>query len=112
MSDSSRDLAQDLARQQVTQNDTDIDSAGLSDQLKRLLAERYANDTQNRQWLARWAVWIVSIWLIVVLFIILANRNFFSLSDAVLIALMGTTTLNVLGLSYIVLKGYFQASEK
>jgi hypothetical protein len=35
--------------------------------------------------------------------------SYIFLSDSVLIALLGTTTLNVLGLSFIVLRGHFSA---
>lgn len=69
--------------------------------------ERYRSDTQDRKWLAEWTATVVSFWLLLVLAILMSN-NSFGLSDSVLITLLGTTTLNVLGLSFIVLRGHFK----
>lgn len=87
--------------------DLDIDSGELDLQIKKLKAVRYISDTKDRKWLAKWAVWAVSVWLIVVLAILILNHCFIRLSDSVLITLLGTTTLNVLGLTFIVLRGHF-----
>lgn len=80
--------------------------------IKALEAERYSSDTKDRKWLAIWAVIVVSLWLLLVIIILLLNKLCsINLSDNVLIALLGTTTLNVLGLSFIVLKGHFNSSK-
>lgn len=95
--------------------DLDIDSDDLKEQikLKKLESERYSSDTFDRKWLAIWTAIIVSVWLGFVLYILIKNeKHLICLSDAVLIALLGTTTLNVLGLSFIVLRGHFNSSKK
>jgi hypothetical protein len=95
--------------------DFDMDSRTLDEQkiLKILQNERYKSDTIDRKWLAKWAASVVTTWLAVVLFLLVFNTPFcFFVSDSVLIALLGTTTLNVLGLSFIVLQGHFKDKEK
>lgn len=90
------------------ENNPDIFS--LDDQ-KRAKNDRYLQDTQQRRSLARWVTWVVGIWLAGVLLTMFAlGFNFlgFSLSDATAMMLLGTTTVNVLGLAYIVLKGLFK----
>ncbi|HEX7412919.1 MAG TPA: hypothetical protein VF411_02655 [Bacteroidia bacterium] len=92
----------------------DIDSENLDVQehLKGLEAKRYSSDTYDRKWLAIWTACIVSLWLWGVMCILKHNTNRYELSDNVLVALLGTTTLNVLGLSFIVLRGHFNSSIK
>ena len=95
--------------------DIDIDSDDLKEQikLKKLESERYRSDTKDRKWLAIWTAIIVSFWLLTVLCILILNeRLLFCLSDMVLITLLGTTTLNVLGLSFIVLRGHFKDTKR
>lgn len=74
---------------------------------------RFAQDTRHRRTLVRWMMCVVSIWLAVVLFIAIGNNTlYFGISDSVLITLLATTTLNVLGLSRIVLNGLFGAQRR
>jgi hypothetical protein len=68
-----------------------------------LRGKRYGDNTFNRKWLSIWAAMVVTVWLYAVLSIICNS----ALSDTVLCTLLGTTTLNVLGLMAIVLRGYF-----
>ena len=68
---------------------------------------RYRSDTFDRQWLAVWTAIIVTLWLIAVIRLLMSNYQQFHLSDMVLSVLLGTTTLNILGLSFIVLRGHF-----
>lgn len=100
----------------LSNHDLDIDSDDLRIQIKMkaLENERYNSDTKDRKWLAKWTAWVVSLWLLLVILILYFNNNVLCLllSDAVLIALLGTTTLNVLGLSFIVLKGHFNSTPK
>jgi len=93
--------------------DIDIDSDELDAQkkLKALEAFRYSSDTRDRKWLALWTAIVVTLWLTVVLLILIFNKRWqLDLHDTVLVALLGTTTLNVLGLSFIVLRGHFNAN--
>lgn len=94
-----------------TLQDQDIDSDDLTIQKKRREIEnrRYEEDTRSRKILAYWAAWVVSIYILLVLAILVFNNNYVCLSDSVLSILLGTTTFNVLGLMYIVLKGYFKS---
>lgn len=90
-----------------------VDSESLERQKKSLEAKRYSSDTEDRKWLAIWTAIVVSLWLIGVMRILMLNKECeMGLSDNVLIALLGTTTFNVLGLSFIVLRGHFDSSKK
>lgn len=77
-----------------------------------LKRKRFASDTRDRRWLAVWSASVVTLWLASVMIIVFYNNNYVCLSDSALIMLLGTTTLNVLGLSFIVLRGHFQSSIK
>lgn len=94
-------------------HDMDIDSDDLYLQKlkKRLEAERYSSDTKDRKWLAVWTAVTVSLWLGGVIYILMHNDKTFCLSDTVIVTLLGTTTLNVLGLSFIVLRGHFRDNK-
>lgn len=93
-------------------NDIDKKEIDVQEQIsKDLINQRYLSDTRDRKWLAEWATTVVSIWLFFVLIIILSNHSHIHLSDSVLNVLLGTTTLNVLGLSFIVLRGHFNSSK-
>lgn len=88
----------------------DIDSLDFDAQLKARRIERYHSDTTDRKWLAEWVTAVVSLWLFFVLLIVI-KKGSLSLSDTVLVALLGTTTLNVIGLSAIVLRGHFRIEK-
>ena len=73
--------------------------------------DRYKSDTKDRKWLAEWSSTIVSLWMFIVICIVINNHRYAKLSDSVLITLLTTTTVNVLGLMYIVLRGHFGNSS-
>ncbi len=74
--------------------------------------ERYDQDTKERKLLSHWVIIVVSLWLLFVLAILSLNRLLeLKLSDTVLCMLLGTTTINILGLAYIVLKGLFDRKQ-
>lgn len=105
-----QDLANDIANAKPRKGvgfDTDYDSDDLPGQRRKLKDKRYQQDTSDRRWLAIWTAAVVTLWLGVVLVILFKNK-WLRLSDAVIITLLGTTTLNVLGLSFIVLRGHFK----
>lgn len=89
-------------------NDADPDASILKDQIK----ERYEQDTKWRSKLSWWVIGVDSIWLIAIIAILFFNKKCFELSDNVLMVLLGTTTINVLGLAHIVLRGLFQVKSK
>lgn len=70
---------------------------------------RFEHVTDNIKWLSKWAASLVSIWLLLVFVLLLFNKSL-HLSDPVLITLLGTTTLNVIGIPAIVLRGHFSSS--
>lgn len=75
-------------------------------------AERYAQDTEQRNDLVRWMKWVVTLWLFFVLLFTITNRVWcIGLSENVLITLLATTTVNVLGLSKIILSGLFDKKK-
>ena len=75
-------------------------------------AKRFAKDTEHRGGLILWVKWVVSLWLGGVLFVVSLNSIVsINLSDSVLVTLLATTTANILGLAYIVLKGMFNTKE-
>lgn len=98
---------QGVAPSQPTEN-INRDTDNLEDQVKI----RYAQDTKFRHHLSVWVMLIVPIWMGFVLLLIASNGfGWTCLSDTALVALLTTTTANVLGLAYIVLKGIFPESK-
>jgi hypothetical protein len=91
--------------------DSDIDSEDIPNQMKKLWWQRFASDTKDRKWLAIWTASTVTLWLGAVMIVLMLNVKFFSLNDSILLMLPGTTTFNVLGLSYIVLSGHFPKGQ-
>ena len=102
----------------------DYDSLSLEDQEKKAKIDRIKQDTNDRRWLAQWASSLVSLWLFAVIILLFCNNQRFTfnlvghnvdimpaINDNVLIALLATTTLNVLGLTVIVLRGYFKIND-
>ena len=89
-------------RQNVSQGD--FDTMSMEDQER----ERYGQDTRFRKYLSKWVMWIVPVWLfIVILIVYLCSFGLCELTDVQMSTLLATTTANVLGLAYIVLKGMF-----
>lgn len=87
----------------------DPDSNNKEKQLKATVA-RFLEDTILRKNLAYWSATVVTGWLVCVMFTVWGQK--WPISDTVMIALLGTTTLNILGLSYIVLNGLFGQESK
>lgn len=83
------------------------DSKSLKQQEQQLHNDRYKSDTDWRCRLSWWVIGTDSVWLSAILVILCFNNKYFLLSDTVMITLLGTTTVNVLGLAFIVLKGLF-----
>lgn len=70
--------------------------------------KRYAQDTTYRKLLAKWVMWVVSVWLgIVITIVVLTGFRVLTYTPTVLVTLLATTTINVLGLAFIVLRGLF-----
>lgn len=87
----------------------DIDSAPLKEQKKI----RYSQDTKYRRCLTIWVMHIIPIWLVMVFVLLcVCAKGICKLSDVVLSTLLATTTVNILGLANIVLKGMFLKEKK
>lgn len=81
--------------------------------LRQLKVEKLKDENTFRKGLVRWCKWVVSIHLVLVFIIIfLVAFKVGQLSDAVLVALLGTTTATVVGLVLAIIKGLFNSSEK
>ena len=76
--------------------------------IKNQLLERYGQDTRFRRHLARWVMFIVPLWLLaVVVIIVCSGIGWINIDKEVLITLLATTTANILGLAFVLLKGLF-----
>ncbi len=82
---------------------------------------RIVENTSARKRLEKWAKRIIVWYLITVFLIIILNNNgdkdsqswyLLSLSDSVLITLLSTTTVNIIGLGLIILRGHFYTKER
>ena len=81
--------------------------------IRRQINERYTQDTHFRKHLANWVMIIVPIWLFtVIVILILCGSCVIYFDKEILITLLATTTVNVLGVAYIVLKGIFPESKE
>ena len=84
------------------------ESLRLQNDALRIKNEDSRSNLRLRKFLAYWAAAIVSAYLAFVMYLIyLCTVCGCHQSDAVLIALLGTTTTNVLGLMFIILRGLF-----
>ena len=89
--------------------DSDIDAWDLGKQQ----SIRYDQDTEERKLLSHWVMWVVSVWLFLVLAAIVFNKFFcLGIEPSVSLMLLGTTTVNILGLAFIVLRGLFDDTKK
>lgn len=87
----------------------DIDTSSLKDQEKI----RYSQDTKYRKHLTQWVMHIVPIWLLGIFFVVcMCASKIWELTDIAFSALLTTTTANILGLAYIVLKGMFPLKQE
>ncbi|MGN0281482.1 MAG: hypothetical protein ACI4B3_04165 [Prevotella sp.] len=94
-------------RQNATQSD--FDTMSMEDQEK----ERYGQDTRFRKYLTYWVMIIVPVWLMsVIVIVFFCAFGLCELTDVQMSTLLATTTANVLGLAYIVLKGMFGVKNK
>lgn len=88
----------------IESTNQDTDKLNLNEQKKI----RFGQDTKHRKQLVCWMMWVVSIWLGIVMFILMFNKLLkFNIDNEILITLLATTTINVLGLANIILKGLF-----
>lgn len=98
------DIRPSERNKKTSSENPDVDKQGLKEQKR----DRYKQNTRFRRHLAVWVMWIVPAWLVLVITLVyLCASDLFYLSDSSMVALLATTTVNVLGLAFIVLKGLF-----
>lgn len=77
---------------------------------------RVTENTSARKRLERWAKRVIVFYLLTVLFLVIASANPFfkivDISDTVMITILSTTTVNIIGLGLIVLRGHFYQKEE
>lgn len=102
--------------------DNKSDEVAIKTTHELLSQHRTIEDTEARRRLERWACWTIVIYLISVFFLIILNGlsrlfwpNIFKeegfISDTVMYVILSTTTVNIIGLGLIVLRGHFLANE-
>jgi hypothetical protein len=92
--------------------DIDRDSDNLRRQSIELKNIRYKSNTDARNWMSVWTAVVVSLWLFAIMMVVVCNGSDIHLSDNALIALLTTSTVKVIGLPYIVLRGLFNEKAK
>jgi hypothetical protein len=115
-------LVQTIEQQQLSEETTKVlDPDGSpkqvlekawKDRVHNLWERRYDSDTKIRRWLAKSTQILIYLWMVAVVVILMCNERCFKLPSDVLIAILGTTTATVLGLAYIVLKGFFSIMKQ
>lgn len=71
---------------------------------------RIVENTKARRRLETWAKRVIVVYLLIVLCIILSNK-ILNITDAVMITILSTTTVNIIGLGLIVLRGHFMSND-
>ena len=94
----------------------DDDSINQSQELVKL--HRVIENTKARRRLEKWSLRIIAIYLFIVFLLVLSNYLHtpwfdcsLSIPEQIMIAILTTTTVNIIGLGLIVLKGHFLANE-
>lgn len=101
-------LSADSVKSSICSN---LDSLDLKGQIGILTLleelDRFRKDTKDRSNLAYWTFGIITVWLVAV--VVLMACNF--LPQTVYVTLLTTTTVNIIGLPAIVLRGYFTPNK-
>ena len=79
----------------------------------KLKNDRYKDNTDMRKALVVAFTTIIAFWLLAVLLILVGNRvNKYDLSENILITFLTTSSANVLGMMYVILKNLFPEKNK
>lgn len=77
---------------------------------------RIIENTSARKRLEKWAKRVIVFYLLIVLVLVvfdsLVRYAWFEISDTVMITILSTTTVNIIGLGLIVLRGHFPQKDK
>lgn len=120
----SRDSQFKFIAEQLISTIPENDNGLITSTTKKLLDQhRTIENTQARRRLEKWACWVIAFYLIMVFTLVIINglsrviwpnvfvdRDF--ISDTVMYVILSTTTVNIIGLGIIVLKGHFPGDEK
>ncbi|WP_268847254.1 hypothetical protein [Flavobacterium aestivum] len=90
---------------------TEIDILKAQVNKLELRNKRYKDNTELRRGLAILFTITINAWLFAVFLILLTNTKTLKLSDSVLITLLTTTTIQVLGMMYVILKNLFPSRK-
>ena len=100
----------------ILSNKQDDKSINQSQELVKL--HRVIENTKARRRLETWSLRVIVVYLIIVLILVVSNYLYTGWFDAVMvipenvmIAILTTTTVNIIGLGLIVLRGHFLANE-
>lgn len=98
-------------------SDADIDEAyrdndNINADIRKSQIKRFDGETSLRENLSTAFTIIICFWLLSVLLILVGNTNNYKLSDNVLIALLVTSSANVIGMMQIILKNLFPNRDK
>lgn len=100
----------------ILSNKQDDKSINQSQELVKL--HRVIENTKARKRLETWSLRVIVVYLITVLILVVSNYLYTGWFDAVMdipenvmIAILTTTTVNIIGLGLIVLRGHFLANE-
>lgn len=78
---------------------------------------RMVENTRARRRLEKWSLRIIKWYLVIVFLVVVAcylkigERYLLYIPDAIMITILSTTTVNIIGLGLIVLRGHFLANE-
>ena len=77
---------------------------------------RIIENTSARKRLEKWAKRVIVVYLLVVLMLVVFDsvieNTWFEISDTVMITILSTTTVNIIGLGLIVLRGHFPQKDQ
>ena len=88
------------------------DNNDINDDIKKSQIKRFNGETSLRENLSTAFTIIICFWLLSVILILVGNTNSYELSDNVLIALLVTSSANVIGMMQIILKNLFPNRDK
>ena len=83
------------------------DNKDINEDIKKSQIKRFNGETSLRENLSIAFTLIICFWLLSVILILVGNTGHYRLDDSVLIALMVTSSANVIGMMQIILKNLF-----
>lgn len=101
--------------------DTDPTNNDVMDKCEQFIElHRIVENTKARRRLEKWASRVIAFYLVIVLLIVISNYasiqpfnklGTMSISEPVMITILSTTTVNIIGLGLIVLRGHFLMND-